>query len=57
MMKPDGRNLELTVAGMEDEEGNAQDSAPHPKQVLWIDLGMDADLEVYDILRKKEESA
>ena len=57
VMKPDGRNLELTVAGMEDEEGNAQDSAPHPKQVLWIDLGMDADLEVYDILRKKEESA
>ncbi len=57
VMKPDGRNLESTVAGMEDEEGNAQDSAPHPKQVLWIDLGMDADLEVYDILRKKEESA
>ena len=57
VMKPDGRNLELTVAGMEDEEGNAQDSAPHPKQVLWIDLGMDADLEVYDILRKKEDSA
>ena len=57
VMKPDGRNLELTVAGMEDEEGNAQDSAPHPKQVLWIDLGMDADLEVYDSLRKKEESA
>ena len=57
VMKPDGRNLELTVAGMEDEEGNAQDSAPHPKQVLWIDLGMDADLEVYDLLRKKEDSA
>ena len=29
------------------------DSAPHPKQRLWIDLGVE--LEQYDILRRKEE--
>lgn len=56
VMKPDGRNLEVTVAGITDEEGNAQESAPHPKQVLWIDLGLVGELEVYDILRRKEEN-
>ena len=55
-MKPDGRNLMVRVAAIRDEEGNAQDSAPHPKQVLWIDLEPGADLAVYDILRKKEEN-
>ena len=54
VMKPDGRNLLVQVAGITDEEGNAQESAPHPKQILWIDLGPDAELEVYDILRRKE---
>ena len=56
VMKPDGRNLMARVAAIRDEEGNAQDSAPHPKQVLWIDLEPGADLAVYDILRKKEEN-
>ena len=35
-----------------DEEGNPQESAPHPKQVLYIDLGVK--LNVYDILRRQE---
>lgn len=56
IMKPDGRNLEVTVTGIEDQDGNAQESAPHPKQILWISLGADAELAVYDILRKKEEN-
>ena len=56
IMKPDGRNLMVQVAAITDEDGNAQESAPHPKQVLWIDLGPEADLAVYDILRKKEEN-
>ena len=34
------------------EEGESQESAPHPKQVLYIDL--DGEVEQYDILRKKE---
>lgn len=56
VMKPDGRNLELAVAGIRDEEGKARESAPHPKEILWIDLGPEAELEVWDILRKREET-
>lgn len=50
-MKPDGRNLEVVVKSICDEDGNEQESAPHPKQILWVDLG--ADVDKYDILRKK----
>ena len=53
-MKPDGRNIPAVVRGIRDEEGNAQESAPHPKQMLWVDL--DADVEPWDILRKKTEA-
>lgn len=52
VMKPDGRNLEAEVISIEDEEGNLQKSAPHPKQVLWVKLG--ADVQCFDILRRKE---
>lgn len=52
-MKPDGENIEVTVRRILDEEGNEMESAPHPKQVLYIDLG--CPLEQYDILRRKEE--
>lgn len=52
VMKPDGRNLEVEVKAIYDEEGNAKESAPHPKQVLYLDLGME--LEPYDILRRSE---
>ncbi len=52
VMKPDGRNLEAEVISIEDEEGNLQESAPHPKQVLWVKLG--ADVQCFDILRRKE---
>lgn len=52
VMKPDGDNLEVTVRQIQDEYGAAQESAPHPKQVLYIDLG--CELEQYDILRRQE---
>ena len=52
VMKPDGENIEVTVRRIVDEEGNDMESAPHPKQVLYIDLGHP--LEMYDILRRKE---
>ena len=52
VMKPDGENIEVTVKRIVDEEGNDMESAPHPKQVLYIDLGHP--LEMYDILRRKE---
>ena len=54
VMKPDGQNLTVTVESMTDEEGNAQESAPHPKQTLWVKLS--SDVSAYDILRRKEET-
>ena len=53
VMKPDGANITVTVQRIVDEEGNDMESAPHPKQVLYIDLGQP--LAMYDILRRKEE--
>lgn len=53
VMKPDGQNIEVIVQKILNEEGEAMESAPHPKQVLYIDLGHT--LEQYDILRRKEE--
>ena len=55
IMKPDGRNLEKEVAAICDEEGNPVESAPHPKQVLYVDLGADA--ECGDIIRRSEMEA
>ena len=52
IMKPDGTNAEVMVKRILDEDGNEQESAPHPKQVLYVDLGEKADR--YDILRRKE---
>lgn len=54
IMKPDGEDVSVTVKRIVDAEGNDMESAPHPKQVLYVELeGGRAD--VYDILRKKEE--
>ncbi len=38
VMKPDGENLNVTVLKILDEEGNAMESAPHPKQALYISV-------------------
>lgn len=51
IMKPNGENVSVTVRAIYDEDGNAQESAPHPKQKLWVDLGCDMDR--FDILRRK----
>ncbi len=52
IMKPDGRNLQVEVKGIYDAQGQAQESAPHPKKELYIDLGVAP--EEYDILRRQE---
>ena len=49
-MKPDGQNVEVTVEKIIDEDGQEQESAPHPKQVLYVALSGEAS--VYDILRR-----
>lgn len=53
IMKPNGDNIEVKVKRIVNEDGEDMESAPHPKQVLYIDLGHTLDL--YDILRRKEE--
>ncbi len=53
VMKPDGENESVTVLKIMDEEGKELESAPHPKQKLFLDLG--TTLSQYDILRRKEE--
>ena len=70
IMKPDGRNIQVVVRRIVDEEGQEMQSSPHPKQVLYIELsaaengalsGADVSeqdnhaAELYDILRRKEE--
>lgn len=53
LMKPDGRNVEVTVKAIYNENGESMDSAPHPKQKLYISLSKEADIN--DILRKQEK--
>jgi putative protease len=52
VMKPDGRNIPVTVKAICDGEGRQMESAPHPQQVLWVDLGILP--EPYDLLRRQE---
>lgn len=53
IMKPDGQNVETVVKRIINEDGEDQESAPHSKQVLYIELDKAADK--YDILRRAEE--
>lgn len=52
IMKPDGRNIETVVKRILNEEDEEMESAPHPKQVLYVELDSHADK--YDILRRAE---
>ena len=58
-IKPNGHNVPVTVRAILDAEGTHVESAPHPKQVLYLDLQYDqqpcGSIEPYDILRRKEE--
>ena len=53
VMKPSGENLLVSVKGIYDEEGRSQESAPHARQIVWVDLGITP--EPWDILRRREE--
>ncbi len=52
IMKPDGRNVETKVEAMFDDKGIAVDSAPHPQQVLFLQLSEAC--EKYDLLRVRK---
>lgn len=54
IMKPDGRNLAVTVEEIRNEEGEQMDSAPHPKQILKVKLSETP--KAYDILRRSEQN-
>ncbi|MCR4991242.1 MAG: U32 family peptidase [Lachnospiraceae bacterium] len=51
IMKKDGRNVKTKVLSMTTEDGNEVSSAPHPQQVLYVEL--DEKAEKYDLLRVK----
>ena len=54
IMKPDGRNLAVTVEEIRNEEGEQMESAPHPKQILRVRLSETP--QAYDILRRSEQN-
>ncbi len=51
IMKPNGENIETTVLSIKDEKGISLESAPHPKQEIYISL--DKKVEKFDLLRVK----
>lgn len=54
IMKPDGRNISVQVRSLTTQDGEAVESAPHSKQVLWVGLSEQA--EKYDLLRVCKEA-
>ena len=57
VMKPDGRDIPIIVKAMYNENGEEVDSAPHPKEIIDLelvleeDMSVSADVEVGDLLR------
>lgn len=51
IMKPDGSNVPVTVLSLTTEEGETVESAPHPKQILYVEMSEKA--AACDILRKE----
>ena len=49
LMKRDGQNIETKVLAMYNEEGEAVESCPHSKQVIYVELSVKP--EAYDIMR------
>ena len=53
IMKPNGENIEAVVKNIKNEDYEDIESAPHPKEVIYVDLGVK--LERFDILRRQED--
>ncbi len=51
IMKPNGRDVKVTVLEMYDEEMSPVTSCPHSKQTIWLKLSETP--EVYDLIRKE----
>ncbi|MCI6553342.1 MAG: U32 family peptidase [Lachnospiraceae bacterium] len=54
IMKPDGTNVRTEVLSLTTEEGEKVESAPHPRQVLFVELTERP--KRYDILRAEAQS-
>ncbi len=54
IMKPDGQNIKVQVLSMTTLEGEAVESAPHSRQILWVELSGEA--KKYDILRVRKQT-
>ncbi len=58
VMTPDGDNIPAVVISITDEDGKAMESAPHPKQKVYIELagtdGRKPDIGSWSILRRQE---
>lgn len=54
IMKPDGRNIAVRVLSLTTQEGEEVESAPHPRQVLWVKLSEPG--EKFDLLRVKKKT-
>ena len=50
-MKRDGQNIETKVLAMYNEDGEAVESCPHSKQIIYVELSVKP--EAYDIMRCK----
>lgn len=53
IMIPSGENEQVQVQEMEDEDGNPMESAPHPKQKIFVDFGRE--IPQGYLLRRKED--
>lgn len=53
VMIPDGTNKEVIVKAIEDEDGRSMESAPHPKQMIYVDFG--EEIKEGYLLRRREE--
>lgn len=52
IMKPDGDNIEASVLSLRTEDGQQVESAPHPQQVLYVELSTVP--AVFDLLRVRK---
>jgi putative protease len=53
VVRPGSEAIKVKVLQITDEEGNDMESCPHPKQIIYVDVGII--LYPYDILRRKEQ--
>lgn len=53
IMKPCGENIEVRVLSLSTTEGEKVESAPHPQQILWVELSHPA--KQYDLLRVQKK--